>query len=120
MPRYPLLGSIWSKTKPDLVIMRINSVAEKPSGREGEVQKQERSNSSSRIEVALLTGCQDRHYAFGLATALVSKNMYLDVIGSDEIDSPELHTLPKLRLFNFRNGQGDDAKLVEKLWKLLV
>jgi glycosyltransferase involved in cell wall biosynthesis len=105
---------------PDLMIMRINSVPEKLSGREVEVQKQETSNSSSRIEMALLTGCQDRHYAFGLATALISKNMYLDVIGSDEIDSPELHTVPHLRFFNFRNGQSNDANSVEKLWKLLV
>ena len=70
--------------------------------------------------MALLTGCQDRHYAFGLATALVSKGVDLDIIGSDDIDSPELHTAPNLHFLNFRSGQSNHANLVQKLWTLLV
>jgi glycosyltransferase involved in cell wall biosynthesis len=100
--------------------MRTSSVAEESSANEVEIQKKAMPNSPPGIEAALLTGCQDRHYAFGLAMALVSKGVSLDVIGSDEIDSPELHTAPNLRFLNFRGGQSNHANLVQKLWKLLV
>ena len=39
------------------------------------------------IEVALLTGGGDQPYAFGLATALISKGVCLDFIACDELDS---------------------------------
>ncbi|MBZ5679306.1 MAG: glycosyltransferase family 4 protein [Acidobacteriia bacterium] len=100
--------------------MQTNSVTEESSANEVEIQKQTIPNSPLGIEMALLTGCQDRHYAFGLAMALVSKGVYLDVIGSDEIDSPELHNTPNLRFLNFRGGQSNNANFVQKLWKLLV
>ena len=77
-------------------------------------------NSPSAIGMALLTGCQDRHYAFGLATALASKGVYLDIIGSNEIDSPELHTTPNVRFLNFRRGQSDNATFAQKLSNLVV
>jgi D-inositol-3-phosphate glycosyltransferase len=72
------------------------------------------------IEIGLLTGCQDRPYAFGLAMALVSKGVRLDVIGSDEMDSPELHKTPKLRFLNLRGSQRQEASFKEKLSRLLV
>jgi glycosyltransferase involved in cell wall biosynthesis len=49
------------------------------------------------LQIALLTGCKDRPYAFGLATALVSNDVSVEFVGSDDLDSPELHTTPKLR-----------------------
>jgi len=52
--------------------------------------------------------------------ALVARGARVDVIGSDEIDSPELHTLANLRFFNFRRNQNDRANLVQKIWKLLI
>ncbi len=57
---------------------------------------------------------------FELAMALVSKGVHLDIIGSDEIDSPELHTTPNLRFLDFRGSQKNHANFVDKLWKLLV
>ncbi len=72
----------------------------------------------SRIEVGLLTGCQDRPYAFGLAMALLSKGVCLDVIGSDVIDGPEMHVTPNLRFMNFRGGQKEDVSFKVKLLKL--
>jgi D-inositol-3-phosphate glycosyltransferase len=102
------------------MIMQTNSVTEESSANEVEVQKQTIPNSPSGIETALLTGCQDRHYAFGLAMALVSKGVYLDVIGSDEIDSPELHTTPNLCFLNFRGRQKNNANFAQRFWKLLV
>jgi len=50
--------------------------------------------------VGLLTGGQDRHYAFGLATALTAKNVRVDVIGNDLIDGPEMHHTPGLQFIN--------------------
>jgi len=73
----------------------------------------------AEIEVALLTGCQDRPYAFGLATALVSNGVSLEFIGSDELDSPELHITSKLRFLNFGGNRRKDTGLA-KAWRLLV
>ena len=66
------------------------------------------------MEVALLTGCQDRPYAFGLSMALASKGISLDVIGSDEVDSPELHTTSNLRFLNLRGNQRQSTSLASK------
>jgi glycosyltransferase involved in cell wall biosynthesis len=52
------------------------------------------------IDVALQTGGFDRPYAYGLAMALVAKGIRLDVIGSDYVDSPEMHTTAGLQFFN--------------------
>lgn len=71
------------------------------------------------IEVGLLTGGGDRHYAFGLAMALISKGVCLDFIGGDEVDSPELHSTPKLTFLNLRRNGREDASLVSKAFKVL-
>jgi glycosyltransferase involved in cell wall biosynthesis len=75
--------------------------------------------SRDEIAIALLTGCQDRPYAFGLAMALVSKGVSLEVIGGDEIDSPELHVTPNLRFLNFRGSQRENISFVRKLSMLI-
>ncbi len=46
--------------------------------------------------------------------ALVSKGISLDVIGSDEVDSPELHTNCKLRFLNLRGNQRQNVSLADK------
>ena len=78
------------------------------------------SDSKSGVEIALLTACRDRQYALGLAMALISKGILLDVIGSDEIDSPELHSTPNLHFLNFRTDWNNNADFAEKLLKLLA
>ena len=72
------------------------------------------------MRVGLLTGCQDRPYAFGLAMALVSKGVCLDFIGSSELDSPELHTLPKLRFLNLLGTRRPEAMFTDKLFALML
>jgi D-inositol-3-phosphate glycosyltransferase len=101
------------------MIMPPTSVAEESPAKEVGVQKQVASNSRPGVEIGLLTGCLDRPYAFGLAMGLVSQGVSLDIIGSDEIDSPELHTTSNLQFLNFRGSQRN-ANFAEKLWKLLV
>jgi D-inositol-3-phosphate glycosyltransferase len=77
-------------------------------------------NSAGEIGVGLLTGCQDRPYAFGLATSLASKGVRLDVIGSDEVDSPEMHSTPKLRFLKLRGNQRQVAGAAHRLSNLLM
>jgi D-inositol-3-phosphate glycosyltransferase len=77
-------------------------------------------DSVNGIEVGLLTGCQDRPYAFGLSMALIAKKVHVEVIGSDEIDSPELHVTPNLRFINLRGPLRQYDAAIKKLSKLAV
>ena len=52
--------------------------------------------------------------------ALVAGGVSLDLVGGDEIDSPELHTTPNLRFLNFRDDHGSKASFAKRLSKLLV
>jgi D-inositol-3-phosphate glycosyltransferase len=97
-----------------------SSFAKKSTARQAEVQRPEVTNSASGIEVGLLTGCQDRPYAYGLALSLISVGVCVDVIGSDEVDCPELHTTRNLRFLNFRGSRRNNANILEKLSKLLI
>jgi glycosyltransferase involved in cell wall biosynthesis len=72
------------------------------------------------LEVGLLTGGIDKPYAFGLAMALISKGVCLDFIGSDEVDSPEFHTSPKVRFLNLRGDQRRDASLATRICRILI
>jgi len=72
------------------------------------------------IEVVLLTGGFDRPYALGLAMALIAKGVRLDVIGSDDVDSPEMHLAPKLNFLNLHGSQRTNASLASKISRLLV
>lgn len=71
------------------------------------------------MEVAVLTGGFDRPYAYGLAIALSAKGVCLDVIGSDEIDSPEMHTIPQLNFLNLQ-GSKREASLATKISRVLI
>jgi glycosyltransferase involved in cell wall biosynthesis len=72
------------------------------------------------IAVGLLTGGRDKHYAFGLTMALVANGVCLDVIGSDQIDSPEMHSAPRLRFINLYDGRVQEAGLVGKACRVLL
>ena len=72
------------------------------------------------VEVGLLTGGGDRPYALGLATALVSRGVCLDFVGSDQLDSPQLRVSPKLNFLNLRGNQREDARLAAKVSRVLM
>jgi len=74
----------------------------------------------AEIEVGLLTGGFDRPYALSLAMALVSKGVCLDLIGSDELDSPELYASPRLNFLNLRGNQSGNAGLARKILRVLI
>jgi D-inositol-3-phosphate glycosyltransferase len=73
-----------------------------------------------RIAVALLTGGADRPYAFGLATELMSKGAYLDLIGSDELDHPEFHGKPEVSFLNLRRSQQTDVGFSRKICRVVM
>jgi D-inositol-3-phosphate glycosyltransferase len=81
-----------------------------------------KANSRKRadLKIALLTGCQDRSYAFGLATALSSEGVQIDIIGNDRVDSPEFHTDPNLSFLNLGGIQQPEASYSAKLFQLLL
>jgi D-inositol-3-phosphate glycosyltransferase len=72
-----------------------------------------------RIEIGLLTGGGDRPYAFGLAMALASKGVYLDFIGSDELDSSELRGAPTLNFLNLWGNRRPNSRLAEKISRVV-
>jgi D-inositol-3-phosphate glycosyltransferase len=100
--------------------MQTNSIAEASPANEREPRQHGIQKPSDDIEIGLLTGCQDRPYAFGLAMALIAKGVRVDEIGSDGEDSPELHVTPNLRFLNFRGRQDQSEKFAPKLRKILV
>lgn len=103
-----------------ITTMQTSSLAETSPAKKMEDHNQGMRSSPLGIEIGLLTGCQDRPYAFELAMALISRGVSVDVIGSDEVDSPAFHTTPKLRFLNYRGSQRQDAKFLKKLASLAV
>ena len=75
-------------------------------------------NRQASIEnpaVALLTGGSDKSYVFGLATALMSKEAALDLIGSDELDCPDFRGKPGVKFLNLRGDQRQDSRFATKV-----
>jgi len=70
--------------------------------------------------VALLTGGADKPYAFGLATALISKGMVIDLIGNDDLDCPDFHGKPGVTFLNLRGEQQSDASFARKASRVLI
>lgn len=102
------------------MIMETINVAARQTIAEDAVGRQAIPDSQPRIELGLLTACRDRHYALGVAMALAAEGVSLDVVGGDEIDSPELHSIPNLRFLNFLSDVKSNAGFTKKLSKLLV
>jgi len=75
--------------------------------------------ASSGIAISLLTGGSDKPYVYGLATELSSKGVRLDLIASDELDSPEFCGIPRLRFLKFRGDQNPHVSLWKKAIRIL-
>ena len=72
------------------------------------------------LSVALLTGGGDRPYAFGLAMAILSRGVILDLIGNDELDCPEFQSRPQVNFLNLRGDQRPNASVVRKVFRVSV
>ena len=79
-----------------------------------------RVQSSAGCEVALLTGGGDKPYALGLAATLVSQGCFLDFIGSDDVDSPELHDTPRVRFLNLRGNRSTNVSRLKRAFRILI
>lgn len=75
-------------------------------------------SSTADVRVGLLTGGDDRSYALGLTLSLVAHGVHVDFIGSDKLDSPELHGTPQVRFLNLRGDQREDVGLSRKAVRL--
>jgi glycosyltransferase involved in cell wall biosynthesis len=75
--------------------------------------------SGQTPSVALLTGGSDRPYALGIAAALTADGIWVDFIGSDELDLPELQNNPRVRFLNLRGDQRPQASRVAKGLRVL-
>jgi D-inositol-3-phosphate glycosyltransferase len=75
--------------------------------------------SPAAIKVSLLTGGIDRPYAFGLAMALAAKNVQVDVIGNDTVDSPEMHGTANITFLNLWPARQPKPSLIEKVSRTL-
>ncbi len=73
-----------------------------------------------KIEVALLTGGIDRPYVVGLSQALVSKDISLEVIGSDKLDGPEMHNAPGLCFMNLQQFPPRKASFARRALAILA
>jgi glycosyltransferase involved in cell wall biosynthesis len=71
-------------------------------------------------QVALLTAGRDRPYALGLADALAAAGVQFDFIGSDDVDSPELHGSPRIQFLNLRGDQSVAASLPKRIFRVLA
>jgi glycosyltransferase involved in cell wall biosynthesis len=109
--------------------MEPKSIVQAMTSDEGRVSRNPRSlkdterrvsGSAPQIEVSLLTGGFDKPYAFGLAMTLASRGVCLDFIGSNEVDSPELHRAPNLNFLNLRGEQRRGVGLREKVSRILL
>src|SRR5687767_6767798 len=74
----------------------------------------------ANVRVALLTGGRDRHYALGLASALLSRGIHLDLIGSDDLESPELRASQRLKFLNLRGSNRTDDGLGKRCLRILI
>lgn len=70
--------------------------------------------------VTLLTGGADQPYAYGIATALIDKGTPIDIIGGDELDSPDFHRRAGVNFLNLRGDQEPTASFVEKVLRVLA
>src|SRR5579872_3454828 len=74
----------------------------------------------SEIAVGLLTGGIDRHYMFGLTMALISQGMRVDVIGSDGVDSAEMHSTPGLNFLSLQRNNSPGTSKATRIRRLLA
>ena len=104
----------------------VNAPAARPSP-SADANLVESQSATSRVQpsavcckVALLTGGGDKPYALGLASALVSQGCFLDFIGSDDVDSPELHDTSRVEFLNLRGDRSTNVSRLKRAFRILI
>jgi D-inositol-3-phosphate glycosyltransferase len=75
--------------------------------------------ANHQIAISLLTGGSDKPYVYGLSTELLSKGLILDLIGSDELDCPEVRDKPGMNFLNLRGAQRSDVGFLAKMDRII-
>ena len=70
--------------------------------------------------VSLLTGGSDRPYVYGLMNALLSKHVTMDLMGSDELNTPEFSARPGVNFLHLRGDQRIEASFFTKTKRILA
>jgi glycosyltransferase involved in cell wall biosynthesis len=78
------------------------------------------SGAPPKFSVTLLTGGIDRPYVYGLTKALSSMGVALDLIGSDELDEPDLRSRSGVNFLNLRGDLRPNADLIAKIFRILA
>jgi glycosyltransferase involved in cell wall biosynthesis len=69
----------------------------------------------SALRVTVLTGGGDKPYALGMAAALTSQGILIDLIGSDDLTVPELLGNGQVNFLNLRGDQRPNVNLARKI-----
>jgi len=72
------------------------------------------------LRITLLTGGSDRPYVIGITGCLAAAGVSVDVIGSDELDLPEVHNHPGVSFRNLRGSLRTDVPFVQKMGRVLI
>src|ERR1700723_4474676 len=96
----------------------MNSKSDRDQQNAQRLSASARSGAGDGIEVSLLTGGSDRPYVYGLTDALLSKNATLDIIGSDELNDPEICNKPGVNFLNLRGDQRPGANFRTKISRI--
>jgi D-inositol-3-phosphate glycosyltransferase len=96
-------------------MMPAGHVSEKSSAADAVAAERPVSRAPADIEISLLTACRDKHYVYGLATALAFNGVGVELIGSDELDCPEYHESPRLNILDLGGKQRPSDGLATKL-----
>jgi D-inositol-3-phosphate glycosyltransferase len=70
--------------------------------------------------MALLTGGGDKPYALGMGSALTSAGIYVDFIGSDDLEVPELLGNSRIYFRNLRGDQRPDVSFPVKALRIVI
>jgi D-inositol-3-phosphate glycosyltransferase len=70
------------------------------------------------MEVALLTAGRDPHYAVGIARALVSQQVQVDLIGGDALSCPEWDATPLVHFKNLKGDASEESNLLRKIIRI--
>ena len=103
----------------DRVFIERKSEVSHPMAAIAVAQITSNSERPTECEVALLTGGDDKPYVLGLVSALTSDAIIVDVIGSNELDVPELLYNARVNFLNLRRDQRPDAAFASKVTRVL-
>lgn len=75
--------------------------------------------NSNKLKISLLTGGQDIHYALGLLSGLVFKDIKVEFIGNNSMEQAEITKSKNVIYYNLRGDQSPNAPIEKKIIRVL-